>query len=447
MIINAQILPKNADLDFLRSHLVSFGSRTKGQTGIFTTTEPGDDYKARPVDLQGSIIDHQEIISLSANQDASQVLCANGITGIWGNSGNLGYQYTGPGSTGLEWPLPGIAPNPASPDRSPVSLSSGASHTFLRMTDGTVFARGNNSSGQMGINSVISNSSVVQVDEHAMPPGSVLTQVLSGHSAGHNLALSALPWHPGPHLAILRLPGNLWLRPAAEPVAWGTVLNGEPSLLNFSAFNDGNLALNSLNLSIEGPDAASFTATLLPAGPLSAQAGAASPFSIAFSSPTTGLKQAVLRLSSDDPGVVAFEVPLTAMRALSASEWRQANFDSPANSGNGADPADPDDDGRSNFLEFATGTPPLAAGSPPELLARSGDALIFTYTRSLAGVAEGVIFKPEWTDDPSNEVWLNTGATQQILQQGLNEIVTVTLPASSSNALRRFVRLRVSRLP
>jgi len=125
----------------------------------------------------------------------------------------------------------------------------------------------------------------------------------------------------------------------------------------------------------------------------------------------------------------------------SLESWRQDNFGSSNNTGNGADTADYDNDGVTNLLEYATGTSPTVAGIGAYSTARSGNYLALTYTRiadsTLTYTVEGSSDLTTWTtvtaaNNPS------TGASNTAGQ------VTVTDTVSTSVASRRFLRLKVS---
>ena len=121
-------------------------------------------------------------------------------------------------------------------------------------------------------------------------------------------------------------------------------------------------------------------------------------------------------------------------------DWRFTHFGTTPTR-DAADSADPDGDGRSNLLEYATGSDPNGtdAGSPA-VLGETGDGtrLTLTFTRiadpSLTYTVQASNnLTPPWTD-----IWSSTGAA--------NTAGSITVPdteAISANP-RRFLRLSVS---
>ena len=126
---------------------------------------------------------------------------------------------------------------------------------------------------------------------------------------------------------------------------------------------------------------------------------------------------------------------------VTLAAWRVMWFSSPANSGAGADTADPDHDGLVNLMEFATGSEPLTRRPLPDALTYNGGLLEFTYPRLKAAHAE-MSFIVEWSDSLAENSWSTAGASETILSDnGTVQQVKITLPGTAEG--KRFVRLRV----
>jgi hypothetical protein len=123
--------------------------------------------------------------------------------------------------------------------------------------------------------------------------------------------------------------------------------------------------------------------------------------------------------------------------------WRFTNFGSYDSVASGADSADPDGDGLSNFMEYALDTTPNASGVMPAVLALNGANLEYTYTRSTEAKDNGVTYQIEWSDTLEAGSWSTETVTQEITStQGALETVKASVP--KGNGAKRFLRLRVS---
>ncbi|MBL9131493.1 MAG: autotransporter-associated beta strand repeat-containing protein [Verrucomicrobiaceae bacterium] len=102
--------------------------------------------------------------------------------------------------------------------------------------------------------------------------------------------------------------------------------------------------------------------------------------------------------------------------------------------------ADADTDGVLNLLEFHTGGSPVSASPVATTLLKTPTGIDFTYPR--AKNITGVTAIVEWTDDLVT--WSSSGVSPPtvITDQGVTEVVKVTVPAGSGTG--RFVRLRVT---
>ena len=129
-------------------------------------------------------------------------------------------------------------------------------------------------------------------------------------------------------------------------------------------------------------------------------------------------------------------------RLATASEaWRITHFNSPDNTGPGADLNDPDNDGLVNLLEFAVGGDPHVFSPPIGTLVKNGATLEFTYSRPTAAVAE-LNYQLQASITLSG-TWTTGGTTSEVVTNGPTQVVNVTAPAGTG---KRFVRLRVTRL-
>lgn len=135
------------------------------------------------------------------------------------------------------------------------------------------------------------------------------------------------------------------------------------------------------------------------------------------------------------------DVTLTTVTALDA--WRFTHFGSTANTGNAADLFDGNGDGEVNLMEFATAQNPHAATSATPALLKNGPTLEFTYTRSLAALADTTTFTVEWRDSLTTGAWSSASVTEQILNDnGAMQTIRASVAAGAGS---RFARLRVTK--
>jgi len=134
------------------------------------------------------------------------------------------------------------------------------------------------------------------------------------------------------------------------------------------------------------------------------------------------------------------EAPGQPLNAIQT--WRKAHFGQVDSSGNAADSADPDNDGRSNLLEYATGSDPNQPDvGDSAVLGRTPDGLHLTLTFN--SIADPTLtYTVEAADAPTQStwstIWTSTGASNT------NGSVTVTDPELISNHSLRVLHLKVS---
>lgn len=131
---------------------------------------------------------------------------------------------------------------------------------------------------------------------------------------------------------------------------------------------------------------------------------------------------------------------LTVAATSGIPTWRQTHFGSTANSGDGANNADPDKDGLPNLVEYLMDTVPVSSASSRAILTgpEAGN-LFLQYSRSKAA-ANDVTAVVEASADLLS--WSSTGVPEQtVSDDGTTQVIKAsiarTLPA-------RFLRLRVA---
>ncbi len=129
---------------------------------------------------------------------------------------------------------------------------------------------------------------------------------------------------------------------------------------------------------------------------------------------------------------------------LSLSAWRTQNFGSSANSGNGADLADPDGDGMVNLMEFGLDLDPNKPSPDWGSARNEGLNQTLTYTRRKAALSE-VTFSCQWAATPVGP-WSSTGVTELVLSDnGTFQVVKAQVALNS--AARKFLKLNVALTP
>jgi hypothetical protein len=115
--------------------------------------------------------------------------------------------------------------------------------------------------------------------------------------------------------------------------------------------------------------------------------------------------------------------------------WRQANFNSTENSGDGANLADPDHDGLANLIEFAFGLDPQqpgAGGLPAPQMIGGHQVISFNQPAAIKGITYGA----EWSDSLLPGSWLPVPDTAEPPEHRFS------VPAGAGG--RAFLRLKVT---
>jgi uncharacterized delta-60 repeat protein len=199
-----------------------------------------------------------------------------------------------------------------------------------------------------------------------------------------------------------------------------------------------NLASNATTLTITGtefsPTPGNNTVAFSPAG--SGTVTASTTTSLTVTSITglaVGVLNAVITTDGQSSGSAVQVGTVVVLTPLET--WRQNYFGFPANSGNGLDSLDYENDGIPNLIEFALGGNPLLpdTGLLPEAQLIGGN-LVLTVTQP--GGVSGITYGAEWSTT------LLPGSWTPITDTGILPFHTFSVPRGTNHKL--FIRLRVS---
>ena len=229
-----------------------------------------------------------------------------------------------------------------------------------------------------------------------------------------------------------------------------SVGNTSLTILSITVRNDGLANLSSLAISFSGAAASDYSASSLSTTNLAP--GETTTITISFMPGAVGTRNVTLSITSNDYNESLFEIELTGTGLTSLEAWRAQYFgfwwpgvNFPIFSGEPEDHQDPDRDGTPNLLEFATGQHPLNSTTPAQsfTIGTVGECL-YTYQRSKAAVADGLIFAVQHNATLDSAGWSSAGVTETILSDdGTLQTVQATIPAPTGESC--FTRLRVTR--
>lgn len=139
---------------------------------------------------------------------------------------------------------------------------------------------------------------------------------------------------------------------AAPPVSFGVVaVNMLAPEVTFTITNTGNRPLRPGTVVINGPNRLDFS--LSPPSFAPVFPGGSATFAVSFIPGGTGSRRAVLTVTSDDPVIPSFDIPLIGTGLTHLEWWRNDRFGTTANTGAAADDADPNHNGIPNLQEYA----------------------------------------------------------------------------------------------
>lgn len=229
-------------------------------------------------------------------------------------------------------------------------------------------------------------------------------------------------------------PSNNPLTSDSSSVNFGAIPTNTPVTLTFSVKNTGTATLSSIKPTKDGPNTADYVIATAPAS--SMNANGSSTFKMTFLPTAAGTRVATLHIASTSITNNPFNITLTGTgMATTLQAWRQSNFGSEDNSGDGADLNDFDNDGLPNLVEYAFGLNPQLGdtGLLPQAQ-QSGGNFVTSFTQA-AGVT-GITYGAEWSSTLLSDSWTPVADTGTPPQH------TFSVPGASSPQL--FMRLRVS---
>ena len=206
--------------------------------------------------------------------------------------------------------------------------------------------------------------------------------------------------------------------------------------------NPGDAALTGLAVSLGGTDSGEFLLGALSA--VDVAPGASAGFTVTFSPSARVLRTASIHITANPASFAGtHDIHINGLGLAESEAWRLEHFQTIENTGAAADFATPRNDGITNLMKFATGMNPAVSGINPGSLSRSGNGYVFVYRRAKVAVADGIVFKVEWSDNLGATPWSGTGVSEIVEDQGETELVTATVPSGTASA--RFVLLRVDK--
>lgn len=167
-------------LEWARNELVSWGANTSGQLGNGSLTS-----KLIPTSLKmPGVLNGKILTSVATGTSHSLALCSDGTVAAWGKNsdGQLGNDTT----ADAQMPV-AVDQTGALAGKTVVAISAGYNHSLALCSDGTVFAWGDNASGQLGNGSTTDSNVPVPVATPPFLSGNPVTAISAG--GDHSIAL------------------------------------------------------------------------------------------------------------------------------------------------------------------------------------------------------------------------------------------------------------------
>ena len=178
-----------------------------------------------------------------------------------------------------------------------------------------------------------------------------------------------------PEIAVEQ-PSGSGLIDGGSTVDFGDVSVDDDNSHTFTIRNLGTAVLTGLGIIIDGANADEFTITSGPTAPV--VPGGITTFTVKFSPTALDARTAALHIANNDADRKSFRHRFDRSGITHLEAWRLQHFGSIEDTGTGADENDPDFDGLSNLLEFATGNDPEQSSPMPGMITLNGDTIEFS---------------------------------------------------------------------
>lgn len=186
---------------------------------------------------------------------------------------------------------------------------------------------------------------------------------------------------------------------------FGNVAASATSVIRtFAIHNTGTTPLSLYGypkVAVSGSHATEFVVTRQPESPVAV--GDSTSFDVKFSPFSTGVRSADLTIYIDNSAGNPYNFSIRGT-GMTLDSWREANFGSSANSGDGADLNDFDHDELPNIVEFAFGLDPKqsSAGMLP-MWQTIGNHRVISFTKPAS--ASGISYGAEWSSTLAPDSW------------------------------------------
>lgn len=277
--------------------LYAWGENTTGALGDGTTT-----HRLAPVavDVTG-VLAGKTIISASAGYDHTLAVSSDGQVFAWGANGT---GQLGDGTMASHLTPVAVDMSGAMVGKNVISVCAANSESIAVTSIGEYFGWGYFAEGQAG-GSIFNRLRPVAGDKTGLLQGKTVVTVERGWDTYAILAHGATPTEAD--IAVEQPPSSNLLSGAVRSFGNVPVSTGAP--LTFTVRNVGTATMTGIAASITGPHDTQFSVTSAPAA--SVLAGGSTTLTITFTPDSTGTKNAVLHLASNDPQENPFDVILT----------------------------------------------------------------------------------------------------------------------------------------